>query len=67
VKTLSLYHLEREPYDIDLVRSEPTMGEVIELASDWWEYKGIWPCVSRVNLAQHVEGLRIAVDGGVPG
>ena len=43
------------------------MGEVIELASDGWEYKGIWPCVSRANLAQHVEGKMIAVDEGVPG
>ena len=29
------------------------------------EYKGIWRYVSRTNLAQHVEGLRIAVDEGV--
>ena len=30
------------------------------------EYKGIRLCVSRANLAQHVEGRSIAVDGGVP-
>jgi hypothetical protein len=28
------------------------------------EYRGIWRCVSRENLAQHVEDWRIAVDEG---
>ena len=40
---------------------------VIELASDGWEYRGIWPCVSRAHLAQHVEGRRIPMGEGVPG
>jgi hypothetical protein len=31
---------------------------MIELASDGREYRGFRPCVSRADLAQHVEGRR---------
>jgi hypothetical protein len=51
---------------IELLCDTERDGEVIELGFTGTEYRGLWPCVSRANLAQHVEGRRIAVDGGVP-
>jgi len=51
---------------IELLRDTEGDGKVIRTSFFAFGQYGTQPCVSRANLAHHVEGKRIAVDEGVP-
>ena len=51
---------------IELLRDTEGDGKVIRTSFFAFGQYGIQPCLSRANLARHVEGKMIAVDGGVP-
>ena len=50
---------------IELLRDTEGDGKVIRTSFFAFGQYGIQPCVSRANLAHHVEGKRIVVDEGV--